>query len=84
LARSGTIEGVDLVTARALAPLPKLLNLASPWLKAGAYGLFHKGRDVDSELTESAKSSRLTYAKHPSMVDGGGCILEVKDFEHAL
>jgi 16S rRNA (guanine527-N7)-methyltransferase len=73
---------VDLVTARALAPLPKLLHLASPWLEAGAYGLFHKGQDVDSELTESAKSWRIIFDKHPSVVDSSGCILEVKEIEH--
>ena len=64
------------------AALPKLLDLAAPWLEAGAYGLFHKGRDVDSELTESAKSWRITCARHPSVVDPGGCILEVKEIDH--
>jgi 16S rRNA (guanine527-N7)-methyltransferase len=82
LARSGQPGNVHLVTARALAPLPKLLDLAAPWLEAGAYGLFHKGRDVDSELTESAKSWRLTFARHPSVIDPGGCILEVKEIDH--
>ena len=82
LARSGQPGNVDLVTARALAPLPKLLHLAAPWLRAGAYGLFHKGQDVDSELTESAKSWRITCARHPSVVDPGGCILEVKEIDH--
>ena len=78
----GRLEKVDLVTARALAPLPKLLPLASPWLAGGAYGLFHKGRDVDSELTESAKSWRIGAIKHPSVVDASGCILEVREIEH--
>lgn len=82
LGRAGLQERIDVVTARALAPLPKLLELASPWLAAGASGLFHKGQDVDSELTESTKSWRITFAKHPSVVDPGGCILEVKQIEH--
>jgi 16S rRNA (guanine527-N7)-methyltransferase len=82
LARAGQPGHVDLVTARALAPLPKLLDLAAPWLQTGAYGLFHKGQDVDSELTESAKSWRITCARHPSVVDPGGCILEVKEIDH--
>ena len=46
---------VDLVTARALAPLPKLLAEAYPLLKRGARGLFLKGQDVATELTEAAK-----------------------------
>jgi len=76
------VQSIDLVTARALAPLPKLLDLASPWLEAGAYGLFHKGQDIDRELTESAKYWRITCVRHPSAVDPNGCILEVNDIEH--
>ena len=41
-------ESIDVVTARALAPLPKLLALAYPLLKKGALGLFPKGQDVAS------------------------------------
>ncbi len=80
---SGPLGKIDLVTARALAPLPKLLQLASPWLQAGATGLFHKGEEIDRELTESAKYWRIAYVKHPSRVDPGGCILEVNDIEKA-
>ena len=37
----------DVVTARALAPLDELLELAHPLLKTGAQGLFPKGQDVE-------------------------------------
>lgn len=40
----------DVVTARALAPLPRLIAYAKPFLDRGAQGLFHKGADVDAEL----------------------------------
>lgn len=40
----------DVVTARALAPLPRLIAYAKPILDRGAQGLFHKGADVDAEL----------------------------------
>lgn len=73
----------QLVTARALAPLPRLLDLAAPWLECGAYGLFHKGQDVETELTESAKSWRISFVKHPSLLDPRGCILEVRELHHA-
>ncbi len=44
-------EGVyDVVTARALAPLPRILEHAKPILDRGAQGLFHKGADFDAEL----------------------------------
>jgi 16S rRNA (guanine527-N7)-methyltransferase len=40
----------DVVTARALAPLPRLIAYAKPILDRGAIGLFHKGADLDAEL----------------------------------
>ena len=48
-------DRVDVVTARALAPLAELLAEAYPLLKSGAVGLFPKGQDVAAELTEAAK-----------------------------
>jgi 16S rRNA (guanine527-N7)-methyltransferase len=67
------------VTARALAPLDRLLGWSSPFLLRGAVGLFHKGQDVDSELLEATKSWKIGALKHPSITDSMGCILEVKD-----
>lgn len=81
--QAGPLGRIDLVTARALAPLPKLLQLAEPWLQAGATGLFHKGKESDRELTESAKYWRIACVKHPSLVDPDGCILEVNGIERA-
>jgi 16S rRNA (guanine527-N7)-methyltransferase len=66
------------VTARALAPLDRLLGWASPFLKRGATGLFHKGQDVDSEVTEAIKTWKIGAIKHSSMTDSRACILEVE------
>ncbi len=54
--RQGRIENlppfqVDAVTARALAPLPKLLNLAEMWTSNGAFCVFPKGESAEEELT---------------------------------
>lgn len=46
---------VDVVTARALAPLVDLMSLASGLLTTGALGLFPKGQDVGDELTQASK-----------------------------
>jgi len=70
---------VQVVTARALAPLHELLELSAPFLTQGAIGLFHKGQDVDAELTEAAKYWTITARKIPSLVDPRGVILEVKE-----
>lgn len=72
------LPNVQVVLARALAPLPLLLEYAEPFLKAGAIGLFHKGQDVDLELTEATKYWRLHVSKHPSAVDSRGVILDVR------
>jgi len=70
---------VGAVTARAIAPLPKLLDFAAPFLENGAIGYFHKGQDVDAELTDATKSWKLQLEKHPSMTDSRGMILVVKE-----
>jgi 16S rRNA (guanine527-N7)-methyltransferase len=69
----------DVVTARALAPLTDLLRLANPLLKTGAVGIFPKGQDVVSELTEAAKYWRFTHQSIPSVTESRGRILVVGD-----
>jgi 16S rRNA (guanine527-N7)-methyltransferase len=44
----------EVVTARALAALPRLITYAKPILDRGAIGLFHKGADVDAELAAAS------------------------------
>ena len=73
---------VKLVTARAFAPLRELLGYAEPFFAKGATGLFHKGQDVDAELTEAAKSWNITAQKHSSLTDSQAVILEVKEIAH--
>lgn len=46
----------DVVTARALAPLPKLLGFADAWLKPSGKALLMKGRDTEAELAEAREA----------------------------
>jgi 16S rRNA (guanine527-N7)-methyltransferase len=62
-------DRIDVVTARALAPLTKLLAEASPLLKTGTIGLFPKGQDVAAELTEAAKCWKIQMSLMPSRTD---------------
>ncbi|MCT8998087.1 16S rRNA (guanine(527)-N(7))-methyltransferase RsmG [Chelativorans intermedius] len=66
----------QIVTARALAPLERLLPLAEPWLAQGARGLFHKGRDYLREVEESGNVWQFDLVKHDAMT-GDGVILEI-------
>jgi 16S rRNA (guanine527-N7)-methyltransferase len=68
---------IDVVTARALAPLTKLLKEAYPLLKTGAKGLFLKGQDVATELTEAAKCWSIKYDPVPSRSDERSNIIVV-------
>lgn len=70
-------QSVELVTARALAPLSELLGLAEPWLKSGAQALFLKGQDVGAELTEASRYWNIEVELVPSSTDPKARILKV-------
>lgn len=74
---------VDVVTARACAPVTKLLGFAEPYLKRGAHGLFLKGQDVASELTEATKYWKFEAQLLPSLTHPEGRILSVKGLARA-
>lgn len=71
----------DIVTARALAPLPKLLGYIAPFIERGAKALLLKGQDVADELTEASKYWRIDAEMVPSETDGGGRILIVRELQ---
>ena len=70
-------ESIEVVTARALAPLAHLLGLAEPWLKRGAKALFPKGQDVGAELTEASKYWSIAAVLVPSKTDPNARIVQV-------
>jgi 16S rRNA (guanine527-N7)-methyltransferase len=77
----GTVPKPQVVTARALAPLPDLIGLAAPWLRAGARGLFHKGRDYRAELANCAAAWRFDLVEHRSVIDDASVILDISNVE---
>jgi 16S rRNA (guanine527-N7)-methyltransferase len=70
--------GIDVVTARAVAPLTQLLAWSRPVLEIGAIGLFPKGREVEAELTVAAKSWTYEVDLLPSRTDSDGRIVRVR------
>lgn len=70
--------GAQVVTARALAPLSKLLDYGEKLLKTGTLGLFPKGQHVEAELTEASKCWSIDYDLVPSRTSGEGRILVVR------
>jgi 16S rRNA (guanine527-N7)-methyltransferase len=77
-------EAVEVVTARALAPLADLLAAAYPLLKTGACGLFPKGQDVAGELTEAAKCWKIQASLALSRTDPKARIVVVRGLEPKL
>ncbi|MBK8197961.1 MAG: 16S rRNA (guanine(527)-N(7))-methyltransferase RsmG [Acidobacteria bacterium] len=69
----------DFVTARAFAPLPKLLDYAAPWLCKGATGVFPKGERWNEELTAARQRWNFAYQAIPSRSGGSGVILIVRE-----
>lgn len=77
----GFVGKADVVSARALASLPMLLDWTEPLLKAGTMGLFPKGRDAEIELTEARKKWTFEAEILPSLTDPEARILRITSIE---
>ena len=64
----------DVITARALAALPKLMSLISPQHHNGLTCLFLKGASVDEELTNFQTYSTMLPHLYPSVTSEDGVI----------
>jgi 16S rRNA (guanine527-N7)-methyltransferase len=71
----------DIITARALAPLKDLLQLAKPLLKKSGICLFLKGQKAEAELTESKKYGMFDHTLTQSLSDPSGSILTIRNIE---
>ena len=69
---------VDVVTARALAPMVKLLGYAQPYMARGAQGLFLKGEKAETELQTAWASWTFEADLSVSRSDPRGRIVSVR------
>jgi len=74
---------VDVVVARAVAPLTRLLDCAGPFLRGGTVCLFPKGVGVEEELTRSRETWTMTVERFPSVSDPSGTILRLGSITRA-
>jgi 16S rRNA (guanine527-N7)-methyltransferase len=77
LAGADRVIRPDVIVARALSPLPKLLGQALPFFGPGTRALFLKGRTADEELEAAQERYAFDVALHPSRTDANGRIVEV-------
>ena len=68
----------NVITARAVAPLQKLLGYVAPFVKSGAKALLPKGQDVAAELTDAAKYWHIEAELAPSRTNPASRILIVR------
>ena len=79
----GFVGRVEVVTARALAPLGTLFGWTESLVQTGTIGLFPKGRDLQAELTEAEKSWKFAGEMLPSQTDSQARIVRVTALERA-
>jgi 16S rRNA (guanine527-N7)-methyltransferase len=70
---------VDVVTARAVAPLDRLLDLARPFLGPDTICLFPKGARAEEELTLARKRWTMTPSLYQSISDPRGAVLRLHE-----
>lgn len=75
------VREINFVTARALAPLPRLIELAYPYFDRQTIGIFLKGRDVAAEIEEARHDWRFDMTSKPSMTDEAGRVLVLQSLE---
>lgn len=81
---ASSVGPFDVVTARALAPLPKLLTYAQKIVGTNGILLFPKGESLEQELTEVQKTWRMSVVRHPSRTHEGSQILEISHLSPVL
>jgi len=73
-----SVGQVDVVSARALAPLQRLVPLAAPFFHEQTVGLFLKGREAEKEIAEAAVAWAFEFELKPSMTDREGRIAVIR------
>ncbi|OYX35557.1 MAG: 16S rRNA (guanine(527)-N(7))-methyltransferase RsmG [Caulobacterales bacterium 32-69-10] len=72
------LTGIDVVTARACAPLSRLFGYARPILRGKVRGLFLKGAAAEAELADARQSWNFEATLIPSRSDASGRIVSVE------
>ncbi len=80
------IPGCDVISARALADLDKLIDYASPWMigKEKNRAFFHKGRDYQREIQKAHGRWDFDLLEHNSAVERDSVILELSNLRRLV
>jgi 16S rRNA (guanine527-N7)-methyltransferase len=72
---------VEVVTARACAPMTKLLGFAERFIHNGADAWFLKGENVGEELREAGKAWRFQVEQSESLSDPRGRVVHIQGLQ---
>ena len=75
------LEACEVISVRALAALPKLLELTFPHITGDRRALFHKGRDYLREIEDCDSQWKFDLVVHNSKVDDTSVILEISNVQ---
>lgn len=78
IATQAMLGKVNVVSARALAPLVRLIPLSLPFFGDDTLGLFPKGRDVESELAEARAGWAFDVELAPSLTDADARVVTIR------
>ena len=74
-------QDADILSARALAPLPRLLSLAVTHVAPHGVCLFPKGTTFQSEVDQALENWSFTHHKVPSVTQPGAMVLVIRDIQ---
>ena len=69
------------LTARAFAPLSRILQYMEPFMAPRLTGLLLKGETVEAELTQASKEWSMTAEQFANPSDSRGTILRLSNIE---
>lgn len=72
------VKDAAIVTARALAVLPQLLDYAAPLLAEGGICIFLKGRTAEEEIAAAREKWSFSIQKQESIAGDGGAVLVLR------
>jgi 16S rRNA (guanine527-N7)-methyltransferase len=83
-ATQARVGAADVISARALAPLSKLLALAEPYWKPETLGIFLKGRSGDAEVAQASATWRFDAQVVPSRTESDGRIVCMSNMSRVM
>jgi 16S rRNA (guanine527-N7)-methyltransferase len=79
--KSASLEPIDVITSRALAPLPRLFEFAEPLFQPPTVALFLKGRAVEEEICEANQGWTFDLDQHVSLTDPASRIIVIRNLQ---